>query len=68
MTRLPSLDDYDVQGVRPDEAALWGDDVRWAVEALSDDFPAGLLSSFALDLEALNGLRLRVVLADITVS
>ncbi|MEU3986129.1 hypothetical protein AB0F77_39735 [Streptomyces sp. NPDC026672] len=37
MTRLPSLDDYDVQGVRPDEAALWGDDVLYAVEARSDD-------------------------------
>lgn len=36
MTRLPSLDDYDVQGVRPDEAALWGDDIRYAVEARSD--------------------------------
>ncbi|MFE5828689.1 hypothetical protein ACFQ8W_00210 [Streptomyces sp. NPDC056508] len=35
MTRnLPSLDDYDVQGVRETEAALWGDDVRLAVEAL----------------------------------
>lgn len=36
MTRLPSLDDYDLSGVRPDEAALWGDDVRYAVEARSD--------------------------------
>lgn len=36
MTRLPSLDDYDVQGVRPDEAALWGDDIRYAVEDRSD--------------------------------
>lgn len=36
MNRLPSLDDYDVQGVRPDEAALWGDDVMYAVEALTD--------------------------------
>lgn len=36
MNRLPSLDDYDVQGVRPDEAALWGDDVLYAVEARSD--------------------------------
>lgn len=36
MTRLPSLDDYDVQGVRPDEAALWGGDVLYAVEARSD--------------------------------
>ncbi|MFI9123829.1 hypothetical protein ACIGW0_31310 [Streptomyces bikiniensis] len=35
MTRnLPSLDDYDVQGVRETEAALWGDDVRLSVEAL----------------------------------
>lgn len=36
MNRLPSLDDYDVQGVRPDEAAFWGDDVMYAVEARSD--------------------------------
>lgn len=36
MNRLPSLDDYDVQGVRLDEAALWGDDIRYAVEARSD--------------------------------
>ena len=36
MNRLPSLDDYDLQGVRPDEAALWGDDVLYAVEARSD--------------------------------
>jgi hypothetical protein len=36
MNRLPSLDDYDVQGVRPDEAALWGDDVLYAVEARTD--------------------------------
>lgn len=38
---LPSLDDYDLQGVRPDEAALWGDDVRYAVEAREDDSYAG---------------------------
>jgi hypothetical protein len=36
MNRLPSLDDYDLQGVRPDEAALWGDDIRYAVEERSD--------------------------------
>ncbi|MEV4939615.1 hypothetical protein [Streptomyces zaomyceticus] len=36
MSRLPSLDDYDVQGVRPAEAALWGDDVRYGVEMLED--------------------------------
>jgi hypothetical protein len=36
MTRLPSLDAYDLQGVRPDEAALWGDDVRLAVDELTD--------------------------------
>lgn len=36
MNRLPSLDDYDVQGIRPDEAALWGDDIRYAVEDRSD--------------------------------
>ncbi|GGX26640.1 hypothetical protein [Streptomyces chryseus] len=36
MNRLPSLDDYDVQGVRADEAALWGDDVRMSVDALTD--------------------------------
>ncbi|WP_198550250.1 hypothetical protein [Streptomyces silvensis] len=37
MSRLPSLDDYDVQGVRPDEAAFWGGDVRWSVEERSDE-------------------------------
>ncbi|MET9126951.1 hypothetical protein [Streptomyces sp. NPDC004528] len=47
MTRLPSLDDYDLQGVRPDEAALWGDDVMYAVEARSDSTPDGLLSEAA---------------------
>lgn len=36
MNRLPSLDEYDVQGVAFDEAALWGDDIRYAVEARSD--------------------------------
>ncbi|PPS86466.1 hypothetical protein [Streptomyces sp. MH60] len=36
MNRLPSLDDYDLSGVRPDEAVLWGDDVMYAVEARSD--------------------------------
>ncbi|AKZ59207.1 hypothetical protein SAM23877_6162 [Streptomyces ambofaciens ATCC 23877] len=36
MNRLPSLDDYDLSGVRLDEAALWGDDVRYLVEARSD--------------------------------
>ncbi|MGI5404181.1 hypothetical protein ACQEVG_32965 [Streptomyces sp. CA-135486] len=37
MARLPSLDAYDVQGVRPDEAALWGEDVRDAVDELTPD-------------------------------
>ncbi|WP_199806511.1 hypothetical protein [Streptomyces sp. NRRL F-5630] len=32
MNRLPSLDTYDLQGIATDEAALWGDDVRYAVE------------------------------------
>ncbi|MGW2950735.1 hypothetical protein [Streptomyces eurythermus] len=36
MNRLPSLDDYDLSGVRPDEAALWGDDIRYAVEDRAD--------------------------------
>ncbi|CAM5400962.1 putative protein OS=Streptomyces microflavus OX=1919 GN=Smic_80660 PE=4 SV=1 [Streptomyces microflavus] len=27
----PSLDDYDLQGVRPEEAALWGGDILLAV-------------------------------------
>lgn len=40
MNRLPSLDDYDVQGVRPEEAALWGDDVLYAVESRIDSAPA----------------------------
>ncbi|WP_327712430.1 hypothetical protein OG912_32415 [Streptomyces sp. NBC_00464] len=39
MSRYPSLDDYDVQGVRPEEAALWGGDVLLAVEARSDGDP-----------------------------
>lgn len=30
--RLPSLDTYDVQGLRPDEAAMWPDEVRQAAE------------------------------------
>ncbi|MET7939691.1 hypothetical protein [Streptomyces sp. NPDC005302] len=48
MNRLPSLDDYDVQGVRPDEAALWGDDIRYAVEALNDSpLPEGFSIDFA---------------------
>lgn len=37
--KLPSLDDYDVAGVRPAEAAWWGDEVRYAVEALEDGAP-----------------------------
>ncbi|MET9959281.1 hypothetical protein ABZ128_09365 [Streptomyces sp. NPDC006326] len=41
MSRLPSLDAYDVQGVRPDEAALWGDDVTYALDELTD-LPAEL--------------------------
>jgi hypothetical protein len=32
----PSLDAYDLQGIRPEEAALWGVDVLSAVEALED--------------------------------
>ncbi|MEO3974419.1 hypothetical protein [Streptomyces sp. CAU 1734] len=39
----PSLDAYDLQGVRPDEAALWADDVRLAVEELDDLFRPDLL-------------------------
>ncbi|MFJ5103227.1 hypothetical protein [Streptomyces sp. NPDC088554] len=42
MSRLPSLDEYDVQGVRLTDAALWGDDVRYAVEELTDRSPYGL--------------------------
>ncbi|MFD4699817.1 hypothetical protein [Streptomyces niveus] len=42
--KLPSLDDYDVQGVRETEAAFWGDEVRYAVEARSDgDVTTGFL-------------------------
>jgi hypothetical protein len=33
-TGLPSLDSYDVQGVTADEAALYGDDVRYAFDDL----------------------------------
>lgn len=43
MNRLPSLDDYDLTGVRLDEAALWGDDVVYGVEALNDSMPDGFL-------------------------
>ncbi|MFE6493367.1 hypothetical protein [Streptomyces sp. NPDC057748] len=32
----PSLDDYDLIGVRPEEAALWGPEVLAGVEALDD--------------------------------
>jgi hypothetical protein len=32
--RLPSLDAYDVQGVTSDEAAQYGDDIRYAVDDL----------------------------------
>jgi hypothetical protein len=46
MSRLPSLDDYDVQGVRPTEAAMWPDEVRYAVEALEDADP---LAGFTFD-------------------
>ncbi|MEV7425208.1 hypothetical protein [Streptomyces sp. NPDC091212] len=42
MSRLPSLDEYDVQGIRPTEAALWGDDIRYAVEELTDSVPTWL--------------------------
>ncbi|MCQ6554743.1 hypothetical protein NPS70_16280 [Streptomyces sp. C10-9-1] len=43
MARCPSLDEYDVQGVRTTEAVLWGDDVRNAVEALRDAAMDGFL-------------------------
>lgn len=46
MNRLPSLDDYDVQGVRPEEAPFWGDDVLYAVEARSDE---AALDGFTVD-------------------
>ncbi|MFB7823825.1 hypothetical protein [Streptomyces hydrogenans] len=36
MNRLPSLDEYDVQGLRSADAAMWDDDVRYAAEALED--------------------------------
>lgn len=42
MSHLPSLDDYDTQGVRPTEAAFWDDDVRYAV----DDRDSHLLADF----------------------
>lgn len=32
--RFPSLDDYDVQGVRPEEAALYGEEYVLRLEAL----------------------------------
>lgn len=32
MYGLPSLDLYDLQGVRPEEAALYGDDIRYALD------------------------------------
>lgn len=34
MSRFPSLDDYDVQGVRPEEAALYGEEYVLRLEAL----------------------------------
>lgn len=34
MPTLPSLDLYDLQGVRPEEAALYGDDIRYALDDL----------------------------------
>ncbi|MFD6361236.1 hypothetical protein ACFWFX_15465 [Streptomyces roseolus] len=46
MTRLPSLDDYDVQGVRTSDAAMWDDDVRYAAEVLED----AVLVASAVDL------------------
>ncbi|GAB1326918.1 hypothetical protein [Streptomyces sennicomposti] len=46
MSRLPSLDDYDLSGVHPDEAALWGDDIRYTVEARSDE---GTLDGFTVE-------------------
>ncbi|MDH6625782.1 hypothetical protein M2271_003593 [Streptomyces sp. LBL] len=46
MHRLPSLDEYDVQGVRPDEAAYWGDEVMYAVEARNDSAP---LEGFSIE-------------------
>ncbi|MEV4972009.1 hypothetical protein [Streptomyces scopuliridis] len=48
MSRLPSLDEYDVQGVRQSEAALWGDDVLYAVEELSI---ADSLYAFIVDVD-----------------
>lgn len=32
MYTLPSLDIYDLQGVRPDELAAYGDDIRYALD------------------------------------
>lgn len=43
MSRFPSLDDYDVQGIRPEEAALYGEEVVLRLEALE--------MSAAVDLE-----------------
>lgn len=43
---LPSLDDYDVQGVRETEAAFWGDEVRYAVEARTD---GDIFAGFSFD-------------------
>ncbi|MFE5159100.1 hypothetical protein ACFRNT_11310 [Streptomyces sp. NPDC056697] len=39
--QLPNLDAYDVQGVRPEEAALWGGDVAALVDELADVLPDG---------------------------
>ncbi|MFF4478732.1 hypothetical protein ACFY1A_17180 [Streptomyces sp. NPDC001520] len=39
--RLPNLDAYDVQGVRPEEAALWGADMAALVDELTDALPDG---------------------------
>lgn len=34
MSALPSLDIYDLQGVRPEELAAYGDDIRYALDDL----------------------------------
>ncbi|GAA0641632.1 hypothetical protein GCM10009548_02340 [Streptomyces malaysiensis subsp. malaysiensis] len=47
--RLPSLDAYDVQGVRPEEAALWGGEVAALVDELTDVLPAGFTIDALVD-------------------
>lgn len=45
MYGLPSLDIYDLQGVRPDELSAYGDDIRYA---LDDEDPMTGATGYAI--------------------